>query len=67
MTPKQQMVLDHIKASYPCSALSVNFWCAVQGLEEEFSPALGAMLVAGEVTLDPEHDGGRTYFVINPT
>lgn len=48
---RTQYVIDHIKASYPCSMRGVVNWCIEQGLEEACGPAITSLLMESEIEI----------------
>lgn len=49
-------VIDHIRASAPCTLQGVVNWCLEQGLEDVCAMAVTGLLVAGSVELSLEGD-----------
>ena len=44
-------VIDHIRASAPCTLQGVVNWCLEQGLEDVCATAITGLLVAGSIEL----------------
>lgn len=49
-------VIDHIRASAPCTLQGVVNWCLEQGLEDVCTMAVTGLLVDGSIELSLEGD-----------